>query len=440
MKRFFSSFTIILCAILLPNISLSQNAINSQNNAKFGFSNLAKKLMPAVVGINTINEKMGGSSKRFKGQGGIIATGSGFIFNNGRHVITNNHVVEMGEAYEISLNNGEILKAKLLGRDEETDIAVLEILSPRTLPYVVFGNSDLAQIGDWAIAIGRPFGLGNSFSVGVISGNNRDLHSGRFDNYIQTDAAINQGNSGGPLFNENGEVIGVNTAIISNSQSGASVGIGFAIPSNLVRKIANDIIKNGFVIRGYVGFRARLSAPNELNGVYISAIANNGPAQKSGLKIGDRITHAAGTQIVDPRQLARIISNSAIGTKMRLDGYRGTKKIYTIIDILRPPSVEGQSQTGAPAMVKVQGISIRVLNSQEKLKYKTENALIISSVDEYSNSASIFKAGDIILEIAGQEVQTPQEAKALIDKKTMAKTFIMVKIMRGQNVQYKMLR
>ncbi|MBN8649710.1 MAG: PDZ domain-containing protein, partial [Caulobacterales bacterium] len=266
------------------------------------------------------------------------------------------------------------------------------------------------------------------------------LHSGRYDNYLQTDAAINHGNSGGPLFNERGEVIGVNTAIIANSQSGGSMGIGFAIPSNLAKRIADDIVKYGFAVRGYVGFRARLGGDNEGGGVIISAIANSSPAQKSGLKIGDKIISADGVNIIDPRQLARIISSAKIGSKIRLDGYRGNKKIYTIIDIARPPSLNQASPTGSLAQVKILGLGIRILNAQEKIKNPNLEALIISNVDEYSKAAGAFKAGDLILEIAGQKIDTPQEAKALIEKRTKAKSMIMIKIKRGDNVQYKLLK
>ena len=192
------------------------------------------------------------------------------IYNSSGYIITNNHVVESGVNFTVTLQNGQTYPANIIGRDEETDLAVLKINQTNGLIPLPIGNSDLMEIGDWAIAIGSPYGLGNSFSVGVISGRNRDLQSGRFDDFLQTDAAINSGNSGGPLLNEKGELIGVNTAIVANWRGVGSFGIGFAIPSNLVRKVANEIIKNGYVIRGYAGFRARACAPNECNGVVIS--------------------------------------------------------------------------------------------------------------------------------------------------------------------------
>lgn len=435
----FLKFLLAFC-VFSSNIAWAQSAKPvTLNNAKTGFAPLAKRLMPVVVGINVYNDKIGGSSKRFQGQGGAISSGSGFIIDAKKHVITNNHVIEMGNKFEVSLNDGTILPAKLIGRDAETDIAILEIITKQNLPFAILSDSNSVEIGDWAIAIGRPFGLGNSFSVGVISGNNRDLHSGRYDNYLQTDAAINHGNSGGPLFNEKGEVIGVNTAIIANSQNGGSLGIGFAIPINLAKRISDDIIKYGIAIRGYVGFRARLGNPNEGGGVVISAIANSSPAQKSGLKIGDKITFANGINIYDPRQLARIIASANIGTKIRIDGFRGNKKIYTIIEISRPPSLNEAVPTGEIGQVKVQGLNIRILNNNEKNKYNQIDALIINSVDEYSQAFGVFKAGDLILEIAGQKVETPQNAKFLIDKLKKSKSMIMIKIKRGEYVQYKLL-
>lgn len=420
------------------------HAQNIQNpnylNAKTGFAPLAKKLLPSVVGVSSYNPTRINTSRFVSNKNAPISTGSGFIYNASGFIITNNHVVESGTSFTITLQNGQTYPANIIGRDEETDLAVLKINQTNGLVPLPIGNSDSMEIGDWAIAIGSPYGLGNSFSVGVISGRNRDLQSGRFDDFLQTDAAINSGNSGGPLLNEKGELIGVNTAIVANSRGGGSVGIGFAIPSNLVRKVANDIIKNGYVVRGYAGFRARACSPNECNGVVISAIAENGPAAKAGMRVNDTYFQAGSVNITDPRHLARIVSNSPIGSHLRIDGFRGQKRIFANLEIAKPPSLNATLPNVGIESVKVAGLNLRPLNPQEKAKFGNEGNIIIAGVDEYSTANGIFKAGDIILEIAGTKINNPQQARNIIETQKKARGFVFLRIKRNNIAQTKMLR
>ena len=439
----------LVCSLAFPQFLGAQTNIrpiapkkaqSSNFDTNSGFAPLAKKLLPSVVSIRAENPELRRNSRIFNQSAPLAATGSGFVYDNQGHIITNNHVVELGKTYQITLFNGQVLFAKLIGRDEETDIAVLKLIMPNTLVSAALANSDEVNIGDWAIAIGSPYGLGSSFSVGVISGRNRDLQSGRFDNFLQTDAAINQGNSGGPLFNAKGQVIGVNTAIVSNNSGGGSVGVGFAIPSNNVRRIANDLIRFGFVKRGWAGFRARPSSANEGNGVIITAIATNGPAAKSGLRIGDRVFAYRGVTVSDPRHLARLVSDTPIGTQVRAEGFRGRQRIFANIMIADPPSLAAQTQNTALIPTNALGMNLRMLNPTEVHKNASEGKIIVSAIDPYGPARNSVRAGDILLEVQGQTVNTPAEARARLTQVARQFGAVSIKIKRANNYSFFILR
>lgn len=404
-----------------------------------GFSHLAKKLMPSVVSVRVLNASLKSKYAFFKDNNSQIATGSGFVVNN-NYVVTNNHVIELGSSFEIVTYQGKVLSAKLIGRDAETDIAVLKIETNEILSALKFANSDNVQVGDWAIAIGSPFGLGNSFSVGVISGRNRDLQTGRFDNFLQTDAAINHGNSGGPLFDQFGNIIGMNTAIVSEDSDGGNVGVGFAVPSNIVMRVTNDLVKHGYVIRGYAGFKARPTNAKEGAGVIITQVANNGPAKTAGLQPGDRYFQAAGINISDPRHLANIIANAKIGSIVRLEGYRGKLRIFATIRIDTPPSILANNPSGEFAAQNTSGLSFRITNSMENAKLGLKGAIIISSIDEYSKAFGIFYPGDIILDIGGVKPNSPANASVLIESSKAKNQIAFIRIKRNNRELYKMLR
>lgn len=408
-------------------------------DARGGFAPLTKRLLPAVVGIRADNPNLRANSRLFDQNQSLAATGSGFVFDNQGHVITNNHVVELGTQFQISLQNGQLLSANLIGRDAETDIAVLKVISPVPLPFVSFADSEAVNIGDWAIAIGSPFGLGNSVSVGVISGRNRDLQSGRFDNFLQTDAALNQGNSGGPLFNDRGQVIGVNTAIVSNGAAG-SVGVGFAVPSNLVRRVAADIIQYGAVRRGFAGFRARAANPNEGVGVILTAVAQNGPAARAGLRVGDRIYKFQGVTISDPRHLARLVSSSAINSTIRLDGQRGARPIFANLRIENLPSLVATTPTAGESPISAMGMSLRNANAQEAVRGGADGKVIIAAIDPYGPARNIIRLGDFLIEVQGQRISSPAQARALLTQFARNNGGVAIRIKRGTTYQYHILR
>ena len=330
----------------LPALAQGQGSLSKpaasvdMKSAPASFSGLSKRLMPAVVNISTeqviaarmpsfpegspaerFNEYFGRDGDGFQRQGSL---GSGFVISADGYIVTNNHVIEHADTITITFSDGRELQATLVGRDKDTDIAVLKVSSRMPLPFVEFADSDKAEVGDWVIAIGNPLGFGGSVSAGIISATQRDLNTGRSDNFIQTDAAINQGNSGGPLFNLAGQVVGVNTAIIS--QSGGSIGLGFSVPSNTVKRISQTLIKDGRVRRPWLGVNAqdadaaliKAYRSKGTSGVIITRITPDSPAEKAKLEVGDLILTIDGRAVVSVREMTRMLSDKAIGKPVTL--------------------------------------------------------------------------------------------------------------------------
>lgn len=323
-------------AFAQDGLNLSDGPRVDQHRAPDSFSALANRLMPAVVSITTSqtvatglpnfesDNPLGqfnpffnrGDEDGFRRQG---ALGSGFVISADGLIVTNNHVIEAADEIEAVFFDGVTRRATLIGRDEATDLAVLRVEPDAPLPFVRFADSDEAEVGDWVMAIGNPLGFGFSVSVGVVSALERDIQSGRYDNFIQTDAAINRGNSGGPLFTLNGEVVGVNTAIIS--PSGGSIGIGFSIPSNLVDQITGQIVELGAPRRGWLGVNvdpvtdtiAAAYKLDETTGVVVTRLIDEGPAITSGIEIGDILLSFDDRPIESVRGLTRIVADTEIG-------------------------------------------------------------------------------------------------------------------------------
>lgn len=330
-------------------LNLSDGAPVDVHSVPQSFSKLANRMMPAVVSITTSqtvatglprfdsDNPLGqfnpffnrGDEDGFRRQG---ALGSGFVISSDGLIITNNHVIESADEIEVVFSDGITRRAALIGRDEDTDLAVLKVETETDLPYVVLADSDKAQVGDWVMAIGNPLGFQGSVSVGVVSALERDIQSGRYDTYIQTDAAINRGNSGGPLFTLAGEVLGVNTAIIS--PSGGSIGIGFSIPSNLVRQITGQIIEFGTPRRGWLGVNvdpitdtlAKAYRLDKKTGVVITRIIEDGPAQAANLEVGDVLLSFDDREIKNVRGLTRVVADTEIGKTVRVATVRDGRK------------------------------------------------------------------------------------------------------------------
>ncbi len=415
------------------------------------FAPLVKQVSPAVVNIAAVQaiaatEETQASPfppgspwdefmKRFSPPRGpqaarkATALGSGFVIDPAGYVVTNNHVV--GEATDIAVTftDGRQLKAKLIGRDEKTDLALIKVETSEPLVYVRWGESDRAEVGDWVLAVGNPFGLGGSVTAGIISARGRDIHAGPYDDFLQLDAPINQGNSGGPSFNMAGEVIGVNTAIYS--PNGGSVGIGFAIPSAVAKPVVETLRQSGRVDRGWIGVSVQpltpeiafgLGMPTRQDGALVSQLDPNGPAVKAGLRQGDVIVSVDGKPIAQLRDLPRTIAAVKPDTRVTLGVLRRGAPMSITLTVARSPvekKAAAISDDAAPKTIDQVGLALSTMTDQlrERLNLApTTRGVIIAGVKDGSEAESAGLAtGDVIVEIGGHAVQTPDDVGREID-------------------------
>ncbi len=341
--------------------------------------------------------------------------GSGFIVSADGYVVTNHHVVEGGETIEIKMSDGKIYEAKLIGSDEKTDLALLKIDADRTFEHVTFSDAP-GRVGDWVIAVGNPFGLGGTVTTGIISAKGRDLGAGPYDNYIQIDAPINQGNSGGPAFNLNGQVVGVNTAIYS--PSGGNVGIGFAIPASVAKQVIEDLKDDGMVSRGWLGVQiqaltediAESLGLDQTKGAMVAMVQEGSPAETAGVKVGDLVLQVAGKQVEDPKDLARKVADIDPGSDVELTIYRDGEtttlkvKLGTLAGTEKKAAVPDDKPT-AHASLGALGLSLNT----------DADGVVISSVNPDGPAAAKgLKAGDQILEIGGEKVSSGKQVEERI--------------------------
>lgn len=423
------------------------------------FADLAEKLSPAVVNISSTQKSVvpkdfpempqfpeGSPFEDFfeefmERRGGGIARqpsaslGSGFIIDaqNG-YIVTNNHVIRNAEDIQITLQNEVTLKATIVGTDEKTDLAVIKVNPEGSkLTAVNFGDSDALRVGDWTLAIGNPFGLGGTVTAGIISARARDIDTGPYDDYLQTDASINRGNSGGPLFDMNGKVIGVNTAIFS--PTGGSVGIGFSIPAALAEPVVNQIIKYGRTRRGWLGVRIQTVTPeiaesfglDRARGALISSVSADGPADKGGLMGGDIILKINEQAIPEVEDLPRIVAENDVGAEVPVVFWRDGKKqtVNVIIGELEKAEEEGLTGStlksdGGGTKLENLGLTLKVLSPELRREYNigpTVKGVLISNVEKMSQALDKgLKRGDIIVEINQQPVTDPNAIIETIDK------------------------
>ena len=316
----------VLFAFFIASLGFSGEA-----GAQFpSFADLAEKLTPSVVNISSFSQ-----SETENGEGNTPLSeslGSGFIIDGNGYIITNNHVVDKAESISITLSDNTKTEARVIGKDPKTDLALIKIETKRPLNAVKFGDSDKIRVGDWVLAIGNPFGLGSSVTAGIVSAKSRDIESGPYDSFIQTDASINQGNSGGPMFNLQGEVIGISSAIFSTT--GASQGVGFAIPANLAGWVISQLKEHGEVKRGWIGIKIQPNTPEIADslgisanqGVVVSGVTEQGPAQKAGLQAGDIVLSFNRQPIDNTKNLSRLIAETKIGTPAPIEIWRSGQK------------------------------------------------------------------------------------------------------------------
>lgn len=412
------------------------------------FSNLIEAVQPAVVSIassHTMSQRArrqmpelelpeGSPFKKFfedhfKGQSPegmpnseMQAMGSGFIVDPDGYVVTNNHVIEGAGEITVILHDGTRHSAKVKGRDPKTDLALLKIETEKELPYVRFGDSEKSKVGDWVVAVGNPFGLGGSVSAGIISARGRDIQSGPYDDYLQIDAPINRGNSGGPLFDATGKVVGINTAIFS--PSGGSVGIGFAIPATLAEPVIAELKRDGRVARGWLGVHIQsidetLAESMNLDkeeGALVSSVEPDSPADRSGLKVGDIILNFDGEEVEDARALPRMVADTDDGDKVNVTVWRDGKKKSLDVTLGSLPSEEtlamGAAQDADDGTPKL-GVTLSTLSKEAKEHYKlSDDEVGVLIVDVANNSPAAkhgLKRGDIISRIGQTKVTKPDE-------------------------------
>ena len=365
----------------------------------------------------------------------VNSLGSGFIIDTAGIVVTNNHVIADADEVNVILNDGTSIKAEIVGRDTKVDLAVLKFTPPNPLKAVKFGDSDKLRLGEWVIAIGNPFSLGGTVTAGIVSARNRDINSGPYDNYIQTDAAINRGNSGGPLFNLNGEVIGVNTAIIS--PSGGSIGIGFAVPSKTVVGVIDQLREFGETRRGWLGVRiqqvtdeiAESLSVKPPRGALIAGIDDKGPAKPAGIEPGDVVVKFDGRDIKEMRDLPKIVAETPIGKDVEVVVIRKGKEEKKTVKLGRLEDGEKQAALTAnkddtpadkPAVQKALGLSLANMSDDLRKKYKIKDkvkGVVITGVDPGSAAAEKRLApGAVIVELQQQPVANAADLQARIDK------------------------
>lgn len=497
---------LILAAFLVTGLNLSTTTLSEARevtpapvkNAPGSFADLAETLLPAVVNVSStakiedtsqdmqgmpdfpvfppgspfedffeefFNQRGGRGGGGLGGQPALPAAslGSGFIIDaeNG-YIITNYHVIKDADEVRITLHDDSTIPAEIIGRDEKIDIAVLQVKTKKKLRAVKFGNSDRMRVGDWVLAIGNPFGLGGTVTAGIISARQRDINSGPYDDYIQTDASINRGNSGGPMFDLDGGVIGINTAIFS--PTGGSVGIGFAIPSNLAKPVIDQLIKYGRTKRGWLGVRIQ-SVTDEIaeslgldkaRGALVASVTPGGPAEKAALQAGDIVLRFDGKEVEDMRALPRIVAETPIEKAVQIEYWRDGKlrKAKVQIGELEKAEDDGLlAEMGETAPEKAEkettidlvGMSISKLNDQSREGFNVpedvDGVLVTQTDPRGEASEKGIGTGDVIVEVNQQIVKTPAEVEAIITKAAKAKrSSILLLVNREGDVRFVALK
>lgn len=442
------------------------------------FSALAGKCGPAVVNINTERKTNMAGPEEFFGEmfrnmppgfekffehfGGLQgqsgkrpstkqkSLGSGFIISADGYIVTNNHVVADADIISVTLdeNRGksETYKAKLVGSDEETDLALLKVDAKHPLPYLSFGDSDKLKVGEWLLAIGNPFGLDHTVTSGILSAKNRNIHAGPFDNFLQTDASINPGNSGGPLLNMDGQVVGINTAIIASGQ-----GIGFAIPSNMAAKIIEQIKSGKKVSRGWLGVSiqdvdddiAKALGMKKTSGALIAGVMDGEPAAKAGLKDGDIILKVDGDPIENASALLRSIADKAPGSSTVLGVWRNGQDMDVKVVLGERKSNQsgrsGGSSTGEQDESRI-GLTVRPLDESERRELDlpgNEGLLILSIAPDKPAAEADLRKGDVILKANLKPVSHPDDLAKIVKDEGLKRGSIMLQILRRGNTYFR---
>lgn len=454
-------------AIVPPAMTLAHVAVAKADQQVVGesrpasFADLAAQVSPAVVNISS-SRKMAESDgpdmqftfpkgspfedffkpfmeqQQRQGSGHrqmrkAMSLGSGFVIDSSGYVVTNNHVIDEATDITVTLSDGTEYPAKLIGTDPKTDLALLKVEAKKPLPAVAWGDSDQARVGDWVMAVGNPFGLGGSVTTGIVSARSRDIHEGPFDDFLQIDAAINQGNSGGPTFDMNGHVVGINTAIVS--PSGGSVGIGFAIPSNLAKSVVAELREKGSVERGWLGVAIQQVTPDlaqgvgldEPRGALIANIDPASPAAKAGLEPGDVVLGFNGSKVIEMRDLPRLVADAEPGSKAVLDILRqGDEKQITVeIGKLKPEALAANDtgdqggNAGDGSESSILGARLAALTPDSRAAFNlgddAKGVVIVDLNDDSPLLDQGLKPGDLIERIGNSAASDPAEITRLAE-------------------------
>ncbi len=475
-----------IVALLLSPVAAFSRA------APASFADLAEELSPAVVNISTATkverpsfgpragpdvpegtpfedffkdffDRRGGEGRGGREPRTVQSLGSGFVIDPAGYIVTNNHVIEGADEITVNFVNGDALEAELIGTDPKTDIALLKLIEEPSspIPFVPFADSDKTRVGDWVIAIGNPFGLGGSVSAGIISARNRDINAGPYDDFLQTDAAINRGNSGGPLFNMDGEVVGVNTAIFS--PTGGSVGVGFSVPANIASNIVDQLREFGETRRGWLGVRIRQVTDElaeglqleEPKGALVEDVTSEGPAEEAGVEVGDVILSFDGTDIAEMRDLPRAVAGTGVDETVRMVVSRKGKTQTLKVTVGR---LKEAGEDEKPKAAKKDddeeveeenfvalGMKLETLDraARERLKLdKDLEGALVTDVESTGPAAKKgIQRGDVIVEVAQEAVKTPDEAKAKIDAAEKdGRSSVLLLINRGGDVRFVAVR
>ncbi len=454
--------------------------------ASEGFADLAEKLLPAVVNISSSTNVQarngdnrgpevpqfppGSPFEQFfkdfmdrnkhgdKGQQQPSepahkqqSLGSGFIVDPSGFIVTNNHVIDGADEISVNLQDNTTLKATLVGRDERVDIALLKVEPKEPLHAVPLGNSDVMRVGDLVLAIGNPFGLGGTVTAGIVSARSRDIHQGPYDDFIQTDAAINRGNSGGPLFNMAGEVIGINTAIYS--PSGGSIGIGFSIPSNLAKNVVAQLKEYHHARRGWLGVRIQQVTPDIAeslglstpSGAMVAGVNEGGPADKAKLRNGDIVLKFNGQEVKEMRNLPRIVADTPIGQSVPVVVWRDGKEVTltaTVGELPDEQQLAAATPGAKPEPAKTTelaglGVKLAPLSPTTRDKYSIDadqKGVVVTDVDDASNAAEKgLKPGDVIVEVQQEAVNSPADVVDRIDRTRKQGRKAVLMLIQGQD-------
>ena len=468
--------SVIINTLFVFSILMLLTVSAHARGAPESFADLAEELSPSVVNITTSTTIAGVTDQArpqipegspfedlFRdffnnGEGGQArprrssALGSGFVVSSDGYIVTNNHVIDKADEIVIEFFDGKELVAKLVGRDPKTDIAVLKVEASEPLPFVGFGDSDIARVGDWVMAIGNPLGQGFSVSAGIISARNRTLRSGPYDDFIQTDAAINRGNSGGPLFNMSGEVIGVNTAIIS--PNGGSIGLGFSMSSRVVGRVVKQLKEYGETRRGWLGVQiqdidsdmAEALGLDKVSGALVSGVPE-GPGADAGIQSGDVIISFDGVEVEDTRGLVTAVGNADVGKVVRVIIFRDGKTKTIKVTLGRREAAEKEKLvpvTKAPEKIKETekfGMKLLTINSESRIKLNLPEDLEGVAVLDVSDTSDAFekgiRAGDVIVEAGRTKIADVNDiSKIFEDAIEAGRKSILLLVLKGDNSRF----